>query len=160
MRPPHRLSSVSVVFAARVKPQFIPRHPTFRYRMASTTPFGLKESSLIRHQAFIDGKWVDANEGAVIKVTNPATTEELGTVPEMGLAETKQAIDAASKAFKTWSKTTAKHRHDILIKWFALMREHSDDLARLITLENGKPFAEAKVSLPYGVGIHLRSTFG
>nr|VWO94141.1 Succinate-semialdehyde dehydrogenase (EC [Ganoderma boninense] len=140
MRPPHRLSSVSVVFAARVKPQFIPRHPTFRYRMASTTPFGLKESSLIRQQAFIDGKWVDANEGAVIKVTNPATTEELGTVPEMGLAETKQAIDAASKAFKTWSKTTAK--------WFALMREHSDDLARLITLENGKPFAEAKSSSP------------
>ncbi|KAI1784074.1 succinic semialdehyde dehydrogenase [Ganoderma leucocontextum] len=144
MRPPHRLSSVSLVFTSRLKPQVIPRHPAFRYRMASTSPFGLKEPSLVHHQAYIDGKWLDADEGAVIRVTNPATANELGTVPEMGLAETKQAIDAASKAFKTWSKTTAKHRHDILMNWFALMREHSDDLSRLITLENGKPFAEAK----------------
>ncbi|KAI1784070.1 succinic semialdehyde dehydrogenase [Ganoderma leucocontextum] len=144
MRPPHRLASVSLVFTSRLKPQVIPRHPAFRYRMASTSPFGLKEPSLVHHQAYIDGKWLDADEGAVIRVTNPATANELGTVPEMGLAETKQAIDAASKAFKTWSKTTAKHRHDILMNWFALMREHSDDLSRLITLENGKPFAEAK----------------
>ncbi|KAI1783946.1 Aldehyde/histidinol dehydrogenase [Ganoderma leucocontextum] len=125
MRPPHRLASVSLVFTSRFKPQFIPRHPAFRYRMANTSPFGLKEPSLVHHQAYIDGKWLDANEGAVIKVTNPATAEELGTVPEMGLAETKQAIDAASRAFKTWSKTTAK------------------------TLENGKPFAEAKGEKAY-----------
>ncbi|KAI0638700.1 succinate-semialdehyde dehydrogenase, partial [Trametes polyzona] len=106
--------------------------------------FGLKDSSLIRTQAYIDGKWVDAKQGGVIKVTNPATAEELGTVPEMGLEETKEAIDAAANAFKTWSKTTAKQRHDILKKFYALMQEHQDDLARLITLENGKPLAEAK----------------
>ncbi|OBZ70332.1 Glutarate-semialdehyde dehydrogenase DavD [Grifola frondosa] len=112
--------------------------------MASTTSFGLKDASLIRTQAFIDGKWVDAKEGGKITVTNPATTEELGTVPEMGLPETKEAIDAASKAFKTWSKTTAKQRHDILLKFYALVQEHQEDLARIITLENGKPLAEAK----------------
>ncbi|KZT71542.1 succinate-semialdehyde dehydrogenase [Daedalea quercina L-15889] len=116
------------------------------YRMASTSAanFGLKDASLIRNQGYIDGKWVDAQEGGVIKVTNPATEEDLGTVPEMGLAETKQAIDAASRAFKSWGKTTAKERHDILKKFYALMQENTEDLARIITLENGKPLVEAK----------------
>ncbi|KAI3619472.1 succinate-semialdehyde dehydrogenase [Moniliophthora roreri] len=132
------------------------------YRMASSqaSAFGLKDSSLIKTQGFINGKWRDAKDGGRIVVTNPATNEELGTVPEMGLAETKEAIDAAAKAFATWSKTTAKERHDILLKFFALMKEHDDDLARIIvrsflllssttltaaqTLENGKPLAEAK----------------
>jgi len=114
--------------------------------MASSfaSAFGLKDSSLIRAQGFIDGKWVDAKEGGTIKVTNPATLEELGQVPEMGLAETKEAIDAAYNAFKSWSKTTAKHRHDILMKYYSLMKEHEDDLARIITLENGKSLTEAK----------------
>ncbi|GBE79824.1 Glutarate-semialdehyde dehydrogenase DavD [Sparassis crispa] len=112
--------------------------------MASTATFGLKDASLVQTQGFIDGKWVDAHEGGTIKVSNPATEEELGAVPEMGLTETKQAIDAAARAFKTWGKTTAKHRHDILLRFHALMQEHQDDLARIITLENGKPLAEAK----------------
>ncbi|KAF7297096.1 Succinic semialdehyde dehydrogenase [Mycena indigotica] len=106
--------------------------------------FGLKDSSLIKQQAFIDGKWLDANSGETISVTNPATREVLGTVPEMGLAETKQAIDAAAKAFPSWSATTAKHRHDTLMKLFALMNHHHDDLSRIITLENGKILAEGK----------------
>ncbi|PPQ63155.1 hypothetical protein CVT24_005795 [Panaeolus cyanescens] len=106
--------------------------------------FGLKDPSLVKFQGFIDGKWVDAESGDKIVVTNPATNEELGTVPEMGLAETKAAIDAASKAFAGWSKTTAKHRHDLLLNFFRLMTEHQDDLTRLITLENGKPLVEAK----------------
>ncbi|KAI0364593.1 succinic semialdehyde dehydrogenase [Pilatotrama ljubarskyi] len=144
MPPPHRVISLSLASTSPLKPRFIPRHSLFRYRMSSTAAFGLKESSLVHTQGFIDGKWVDAKDGGVIKVTNPATAEELGTVPEMGLDETKQAIEAASNAFKTWSKTTAKHRHDILKRLFALMQEHQDDLARLITLENGKPLAEAK----------------
>ncbi|KAG6378997.1 succinate-semialdehyde dehydrogenase [Boletus reticuloceps] len=76
---------------------------------------------------------------------DPATEEELGTVPEMGPEETEVAITAAAKAFQTWGKTTAKYRHDILIKFFRLMQEHHDDLARIITLENGKTLAEAKV---------------
>ncbi|TFK82971.1 ALDH-like protein, partial [Polyporus arcularius HHB13444] len=144
MPPAHRAASVTLLFAAPLKSKFIPRHSLYRYRMASTSAFGLKDASLVHTQGFIDGKWVDAKDGGVIKVTNPATEEELGTIPEMGIEETKQAIDAASKAFKTWSKTTAKHRHDILMKLFALMKENADDLSRLITLENGKPLAEAK----------------
>ncbi|KAF9462029.1 succinate-semialdehyde dehydrogenase [Collybia nuda] len=106
--------------------------------------FGLKDPSLIKFQGLIDGKWIDAKDGEKIIVTNPATLEELGTVPDMGLAETKEAIDAAARAFPAWSTTTAKHRHDILIKFFALMKEHHDDLGRLITLENGKTLAEGK----------------
>ncbi|KAI9059995.1 succinate-semialdehyde dehydrogenase [Trametes sanguinea] len=144
MPPTHRLASVPLALTSHLTPRLIPRHSLFRYRMASTAAFGLKDSSLIRTQAYIGGKWVDAKEGGVIKVTNPATAEELGTVPELGLEETKQAIAAASEAFKSWSKTTAKQRHDILMKFYALMQEHQDDLARLITLENGKPLAEAK----------------
>jgi len=106
--------------------------------------FGLKDATLIKTQGFIDGKWLDAKSGATITVTNPATNEELGTVPEMGLDETQEAIKSASKAFQTWGRTTAKHRHDVLMKLFNLMEEHHDDLARIITLENGKPLAEAK----------------
>ncbi|KIM46575.1 hypothetical protein M413DRAFT_441663 [Hebeloma cylindrosporum] len=111
---------------------------------AQASVFGLKEPTLIKFQAFIDGQWVDAKSGDKIVVTNPATNEVLGTVPEMGLAETKEAIAAAHKAFPAWSRTTAKHRHDVLIKFFNLMQQHSDDLGRLITLENGKPLAEGK----------------
>ncbi|KAJ3509762.1 hypothetical protein NLJ89_g5045 [Agrocybe chaxingu] len=106
--------------------------------------FGLKDPSLVKFQSLVDGKWVDAQSGEKIVVTNPATNEELGTVPEMGLAETKQAIEAASKAFVSWSKTTAKYRHDLLLKLYALMQQHHEDLGRLITLENGKPLAEGK----------------
>jgi len=141
-----RLSARTVPTPKRTSKLFAPRR-IFDVRMASTSAnvqaFGLKDPSLIHSQAFIDGNWVDAREGGVIKVTNPATEEELGSVPEMGLAETKQAIDAASKAFKDWSKTTAKHRHDILLRFYALMIENQDDLARIITLENGKTLMES-----------------
>ncbi|PFH46421.1 hypothetical protein AMATHDRAFT_7836 [Amanita thiersii Skay4041] len=118
--------------------------------------FGLKDSNLVKFQGFIDGKWVDAKSGDVIKVNNPATNEELGTVPDMGIAETKEAIEAAHRAFPAWSRLTAKvphflhlfpansKRHDLLFNLFRLMKEHSDDLARLLTMENGKPLAEAK----------------
>ncbi|KAH7912972.1 Aldehyde/histidinol dehydrogenase [Hygrophoropsis aurantiaca] len=110
--------------------------------MAST--WGLKEPSLVKSQGYINGKWVDAQEGGTILVTNPATDEELGNVPEMGLAETKSAIEAAAKAFESWGKTTAKYRHDILLKFYALMQEHHEDLGRIITLENGKTLTEGK----------------
>ncbi|KAK7055367.1 succinate-semialdehyde dehydrogenase [Favolaschia claudopus] len=133
----------------RLSSTLLPRissQPLLSRRMASAqaSVFGLKDSSLIKTQAFIGGKWVDSKNGEKITVQNPATLEELGTVPEMGLSETKEAIDAAAKALPEWSKTTAKHRHDILMKLFALMQEHHDDLARLITLENGKTLTEAK----------------
>ncbi|KAF8231345.1 succinic semialdehyde dehydrogenase [Tricholoma matsutake] len=119
--------------------------------MASTQAalFGLKDMSLVKSQGIIDGKWVDAKNGQRFAVTNPATLEELGTVPDMGLDEVKEAIDAASRAFPAWSTTTAKHRHDILQKFFGLMQEYSDDLSRLITIENGKPLHEGKAEHVY-----------
>ncbi|KAF8806223.1 succinic semialdehyde dehydrogenase [Phlegmacium glaucopus] len=106
--------------------------------------FGLKDSTLIKFQAFIDGAWLEAKSGETFVVTNPATNEVLGNIPEMGLTETTAAIQAASKAFVGWSKTTAKQRHDILLKFYALLKEHHDDLGRIITLENGKPLADGK----------------
>ncbi|KAF8138775.1 Aldehyde/histidinol dehydrogenase [Boletus edulis] len=144
----HFPSSISFrVFAPRTLATRHRPRSTLWYRMASTTNtsnWGLKDPTLIKMQGYIDGKWVDANGGETILVTNPATEEELGTVPEMGPEETEVAIAAAAKAFQTWGKTTAKYRHDILIKFFRLMQEHHDDLARIITLENGKTLAEAK----------------
>ncbi|KAJ7353392.1 succinic semialdehyde dehydrogenase [Mycena albidolilacea] len=133
----------------RLSSTLLPRLPSRplqfrRMTSAQASVFGLKDFSLVKTQAFIDGKWVDAKNGEKITVQNPATLEELGTVPEMGLAETKEGIAAAEKALPEWSKTTAKHRHDILMKLFALMQEHHDDLSRLITLENGKTLTEAK----------------
>ncbi|OJA20323.1 hypothetical protein AZE42_05446 [Rhizopogon vesiculosus] len=123
-----------------------PSNISLWYRMASTNAsvWSLQDPSLIKNQAYIDGKWMNATEGGTILVTNPATDEELGTVPEMGLAETKSAIAAAGKAFASWGKTTAKYRHDILMKFYSLMQQHNDDLARIITLENGKTLTEAK----------------
>jgi len=118
--------------------------------MASTVGvFSFKDPSLLKFQGFIGGKWVDGANGEKIVVRNPATHEELGTVPDLGLEETKQAIEAASQAFPAWSRTTAKHRHDILMNFFRLMQEHQDDLGRLVTLENGKSLAEGNFENAY-----------
>ncbi|KAI0304050.1 succinic semialdehyde dehydrogenase [Russula brevipes] len=147
MRLSHK--SHHLTLAGRINARFLPIQThsnclSLSVRMASSSLLGLKESSLVFNQGIIGGKWVDAKSGATISVFNPATGEELGTVPEMGVEETKEAIDAAGKSFVAWSKTTAKQRHDILVKFYNLMKEHEDDLARIITLENGKTLAEAK----------------
>jgi succinate-semialdehyde dehydrogenase / glutarate-semialdehyde dehydrogenase len=145
----HRLSSSLL---SLVKPPiFSIASQATRLRMASSqaSAFGLKDPSIIKFQGFINGKWLDAKDGAKIIVRNPATNEELGTVPEMGLEETKEAIDAAAKAFPAWSTLTSKERHDILMKFFNLMQENHDDLSKLITLENGKPLVEGKAEISY-----------
>ncbi len=109
----------------------------------------LKDAQLFRQQAFIDGAWVDADSGQTIKVNNPATNEILGTVPKMGAAETRRAIEAADKALPAWRALTAKERSNKLRRWFELMIENQDDLGRLMTLEQGKPLAEAKGEIAY-----------
>ncbi|MBF8778467.1 NADP-dependent succinate-semialdehyde dehydrogenase [Pseudomonas fulva] len=109
----------------------------------------LKDAQLFRQQAFIDGEWLDADSGQTIKVTNPATGEVIGTVPKMGSAETRRAIEAADKALPAWRALTAKERSAKLRRWFELMIEHQDDLARLMTTEQGKPLAEAKGEIGY-----------
>ncbi|MBB3065198.1 MULTISPECIES: NADP-dependent succinate-semialdehyde dehydrogenase [Limibacillus] len=110
----------------------------------------LGDPKLFRQQCFIDGAWVDADDGSTIEVNNPATGKTLGTVPKMGEAETRRAVEAANAALPAWRSKTAKERAQILRKWFDLMMQHQDDLAQILTLEQGKPFAEAKGEIAYG----------
>ncbi|HCL3680315.1 TPA: NADP-dependent succinate-semialdehyde dehydrogenase [Pseudomonas aeruginosa] len=109
----------------------------------------LKDPSLFRQQAYIDGSWVDADSGQTLKVNNPATGEIIGTVPKMGAAETRRAIEAAERALPAWRALTAKERANKLRRWFELMIEHQDDLGRLLTQEQGKPLAEARGEIAY-----------
>ncbi|MBI6732495.1 MULTISPECIES: aldehyde dehydrogenase family protein, partial [Pseudomonas syringae group] len=109
----------------------------------------LKDSTLFRQQAYINGQWLDADGGQSIKVNNPANNEILGTVPKMGAAETRRAIEAADKALPAWRALTAKERGNKLRRWFELMIENQDDLGLLMTLEQGKPLAEAKGEITY-----------
>jgi len=90
----------------------------------------LKDAQLFRQQAFIDGAWVDADNGQTIKVNNPATGEILGTVPKMGAAETRRAIEAADKALPAWRALTAKERANKLRRWFELLIENQEDQGR------------------------------
>src|SRR5580698_1254080 len=109
----------------------------------------LKDAKLLRELCFIDGKWTPADNGAALDVNNPATAEKLGTVPNMGAAETRRAIAAAAAALPAWRARTAKERAIILRRWFDLMIVHQDDLAMLMTAEQGKPLAESKVEIAY-----------
>src|SRR5499427_1301685 len=116
----------------------------------TAAPLALKDPKLFRQQCHINGKWVDADSGKTVEVNNPATGEILGTVPSMGATETRRAIEAANAAWPAWRKKTAKERANILRKWFNLMMENQDDLATLMTAEQGKPLAEAKGEIAYG----------
>nr|WP_243434492.1 NADP-dependent succinate-semialdehyde dehydrogenase [Pseudomonas sp. 30_B] len=113
------------------------------------TSVQLKDPTLFRQQAYIDGAWVDADNGQTVQVSNPATHEIIGSVPMMGAAETRRAIEAADKALPAWRALTAKERANKLRRWFDLMIENQDDLARLMTIEQGKPLAEAKGEIAY-----------
>lgn len=109
----------------------------------------LKDPSLLRHQAYIGGEWQAADSDATFEVFDPATGESLGTVPKMGAAETARAIDAAQAAWAGWRMKTAKERAAILRRWFDLVIANSDDLALILTTEQGKPLAEAKGEIAY-----------
>ncbi|HEX7649166.1 MAG TPA: NADP-dependent succinate-semialdehyde dehydrogenase [Noviherbaspirillum sp.] len=109
----------------------------------------LKDPSLFRQQAYINGEWCNADDGGSFAVTNPATGETIGTVPNMGAAETKRAIAAANDAWKAWRAKTGKERSAILRKWNDLMLANADDLALIMTVEQGKPLAEAKGEIGY-----------
>ena len=110
----------------------------------------LRDPNLLRMQAYIGGRWVDADAGAVAPVRNPATGATLGTVPELGAAETRRAIEAAGAAFPGWAATPARERAALLRRWHGLMLEHQEDLAALMTAEQGKPLAEARGEIAYG----------
>jgi succinate-semialdehyde dehydrogenase/glutarate-semialdehyde dehydrogenase len=109
----------------------------------------LNDPKLLRQLCFIDGAWMGADDGGVLDVKNPATAQKLGSIPNMGAAETRRAIAAAAAALPAWKARTAKERAVILRRWFDLMLEHQDDLATLMTAEQGKPLAESKVEIQY-----------
>jgi succinate-semialdehyde dehydrogenase / glutarate-semialdehyde dehydrogenase len=104
----------------------------------------LKDPQLFRQACFVDGAWVEAEGGPTLDVRNPATRAVIGAVPKFGRAETRRTIEAASAAFATWRKTLAKDRARLLRDWFDLIVANADDLAQIMTAEQGKPLAEAK----------------
>jgi succinate-semialdehyde dehydrogenase/glutarate-semialdehyde dehydrogenase len=113
-------------------------------------PPKLKDSKLFRSQCYIDGAWVDADDNSTLTVLNPADGTVVGTVPKMGAAETRRAIETAHAAWPAWRAKTAKERAATLRKWFELMLEHQEDLAILMTTEQGKPLAESRGEIAYG----------
>ncbi len=109
----------------------------------------LRDATLFRQQCFVAGSWIDADHGAVSTIANPATGASLGQVPELGAAETRRAIEAAHAAGPGWRGLTAQARALILRRWFNLLLEHQEDLAILMTSEQGKPLAEARGEIAY-----------
>ncbi|MEH6460022.1 NADP-dependent succinate-semialdehyde dehydrogenase [Chitinimonas sp. JJ19] len=109
----------------------------------------LKDPSLLKQQCYIDGQWLDADSGEKIAVNNPATGEIIAHVPKMGTAETRRAIEAAERAWPAWRAKSAKERSTLLRKLYDLMLANQDDLAVILTTEQGKPLAEAKGEIAY-----------
>jgi succinate-semialdehyde dehydrogenase / glutarate-semialdehyde dehydrogenase len=110
----------------------------------------LRDRDLLRSRAFIGGEWLEAANGATHTVVNPATGEPLGAVPHMGATETRRAIAAASRAFPAWAGLAAKERAAILRRWYELLMTNQEDLATLMTAEQGKPLAESRGEIVYG----------
>ncbi len=110
----------------------------------------LNNKSLFKQKCFINGEWLESSSGETLEVNNPASLEIIGNVPKCSITETKKAIDDANKAFQTWKETTAKERSVILKKWGELITENVDDLAKIMTIEQGKPLAEAKGEILMG----------
>jgi succinate-semialdehyde dehydrogenase/glutarate-semialdehyde dehydrogenase len=112
-------------------------------------PLALRDPSLLKNLCLIDGQWLAADDGSRIDVHNPATGEAVGHVPRMGEAETQRAIAAAERAFARWKQQTAEARARLLQRWFELMMENQEDLALIMTSEQGKPLAESRGEIAY-----------
>jgi succinate-semialdehyde dehydrogenase/glutarate-semialdehyde dehydrogenase len=110
----------------------------------------LNNPQLLRHQAYIDGQWLDADDESTITVVNPSTAAVVGQVPRMGQQETRRAIDAADRALPAWRELPAKARANLLRRWYELIIENRQDLARIMTLEQGKPLPEAQGEIVFG----------
>ncbi len=109
----------------------------------------LKNAALFREQSYVAGSWCAADDGRTIAVGNPATGQSIGVIPSVGAAETRRAIEAANAALPEWRARTAKERAQILRRWFDLMMSNQEDLARLMTIEQGKPLAESRGEIAY-----------
>ena len=110
----------------------------------------LRDNTLLRNTAFIDGEWIQSTAGETFDVLDPADDATIATVPNMGASETQRAIDAAARAFPSWAAKTGKERATVMRQWFDLIINNADDLAALMTAEQGKPLAEAKAEIVYG----------
>lgn len=109
----------------------------------------LADPSLLRQKAYIGGRWVDADNGATLAVTDPATGQVLGSVPDMGASETRRAIEAADASRREWAALAARDRSVVLRRWFELILANLDDLAAIMTAEQGKPLAESQGEIRY-----------
>ncbi|MFW2172099.1 NAD-dependent succinate-semialdehyde dehydrogenase [Acinetobacter guillouiae] len=109
----------------------------------------LQGSPLFQQRGWVNGQWINAQSNATVPVTNPATGEEIGLIPNMGAAEASLAVDAAYQALATWKALTAQKRADLLLAWYQLVLAHADELARIMTIEQGKPLAEALGEVKY-----------
>ena len=112
--------------------------------------FELNDPSLLRTQAYIGGRWSGADSGSVTTISNPATGKQIVFVPNVGVAETRRAIEGAKAALPAWRQRSAKDRAQVLRRWFDLMIANQDDLALILTSEQGKPLLEAKGEVLYG----------
>src|SRR5262245_14264380 len=112
----------------------------------------LKDPSLLRRECFVAGTWIQADSGETLDVLNPSTGVLLGTVPRVGAAETRRAIEAGRSAMAEWAGRPAKARAQVLRKWYDLMMLHQDDLAAIMTAEQGKPLAESRGEIAYAAG--------
>ena len=110
----------------------------------------IQNFKLFRDKCYINGEWVEANSKDTISVNNPATLKEIGTVPKCGKEETKNAIDAANAAWPQWKSTSARERSNILRKWFDLIIANKEELAQIMTIEQGKPINESRGEIVYG----------
>jgi succinate-semialdehyde dehydrogenase/glutarate-semialdehyde dehydrogenase len=110
----------------------------------------ISDKGLLKAQAYVGGEWIDADSGETLAVVNPATGETVAEIAKCGTNETRRAIEAAGKALVSWRQRTAKERAAILRKWFKLMMEAQEDLAQILTAEQGKPLAEARGEIAYG----------
>ena len=110
----------------------------------------LTDTSLLHHQAYINGEWIDADSGETMPVKNPATGETIIEIAKVGTAETRRAIEAAETSMQDWKARPAKERAQILRRWFDLMMENQEDLAIIMTAEQGKVLAESRGEVAYG----------
>ena len=129
----------------RAATQFTYLRPAQRQQLRMA--HGLTNTALWREQAYIHGEWVSAASGDSFEVTNPATGDVLGTVPTMSSADADRAVEAAFAAWPNWRSSSIKKRESVLKKWASLIKKNSNDLARIMTLECGKPLAESRYAL-------------
>ena len=109
----------------------------------------IQDTDLLRERCYIGGDWVEAGSAKTLDVTDPATGEIIARVPSMSASETRRAVAAAKNAWRPWRELTAGERSGLLRRWQELMLEHQEDLARLMTAEQGKPLAEARGEVVY-----------